>query len=131
VFTSDQTKPQLAVIDSSTNKIKTWVPLPDLGYGAASTPDSKFLLVSSKNNTVAVVDLASWKVVRTIPVPGAPQEIVISRNGKFAYVSCIPGKTPGQIAVINLSDWSTSNITAGVGADGLALSEDESVTAGK
>ena len=28
VFTADQTKPQLAVIDTATNKVKTWVPLP-------------------------------------------------------------------------------------------------------
>jgi YVTN family beta-propeller protein len=27
VFTSDVTKPQLAVIDTATNKIKTWIPL--------------------------------------------------------------------------------------------------------
>ena len=33
VFTSDQTKPQMAVIDTATNKIKTWVPLPAVGYG--------------------------------------------------------------------------------------------------
>src|SRR5579859_1199889 len=32
VFTSDQTKPQLAVIDAATNAVKTWVPLPGLGY---------------------------------------------------------------------------------------------------
>ena len=28
VFTADQTKPQLAVIDTATNKVKTWIPLP-------------------------------------------------------------------------------------------------------
>ncbi len=33
VFTSDQTKPQLAVIDTATNKISKWVPLPGIGYG--------------------------------------------------------------------------------------------------
>ena len=33
VFTADQTKPQLAVIDTATNKVKTWVPLPAMGMG--------------------------------------------------------------------------------------------------
>ncbi|MBV9296812.1 MAG: hypothetical protein JO145_14670, partial [Acidobacteriaceae bacterium] len=37
VFTSDQTKPRLAVIDTATNKVKAWVPLPGTGYGTAST----------------------------------------------------------------------------------------------
>ncbi len=35
LFTSDVTKPQLAVIDTATNKIKTWIPMPGLGYGSA------------------------------------------------------------------------------------------------
>ena len=38
VFSSDQTKPQLAVIDAATNTIKTWIPLPGLGYGASNHP---------------------------------------------------------------------------------------------
>ena len=37
VFTADQTKPQLAAIDTSTNKVKTWISLPAVGYGTAST----------------------------------------------------------------------------------------------
>ena len=37
VFTADQIKPQLAVIDTATNKIKSWVPLPEAGYGTSPT----------------------------------------------------------------------------------------------
>jgi DNA-binding beta-propeller fold protein YncE len=46
VFTADQTKPQLAVIDTSRDKLKTWVPLPALGYGTAPTRDGRWLLVA-------------------------------------------------------------------------------------
>src|SRR6266849_2224029 len=46
VFTSDVTKPQLAVIDTATNKIKTWVPLPGLGYGSATTSDGRWLILA-------------------------------------------------------------------------------------
>ena len=54
-FTSDQTKPQLAVIDTSTNKVKTWVPLPAPGYGTAATDDGQWLVVAmSTANQVAV-----------------------------------------------------------------------------
>ena len=31
VFTADQTKPQMAVIDTATNTVKTWIPLPSGG----------------------------------------------------------------------------------------------------
>jgi DNA-binding beta-propeller fold protein YncE len=36
VFTADQKKAQLAVIDTTTNKIKTWVPLPAVASGMAA-----------------------------------------------------------------------------------------------
>ncbi len=45
-FTADQTKPQLAVIDTATNKVKTWVPLPAPGYGTAPTRDGRWLVVA-------------------------------------------------------------------------------------
>src|SRR5262245_32904448 len=35
VFTADQTKPQLAVIDAASNKVKNWIELPGTGYGTA------------------------------------------------------------------------------------------------
>jgi DNA-binding beta-propeller fold protein YncE len=120
VFTSDQTKPQLAVIDTAANKIKAWVPLPSLGYGSASTGDGRWLLVATKGE-VAVVDLGTLTVARTIAVPGEPQEIIVSPDGKVAYVSCGRQKQNGQIAVIDLSQWKVQSlIDAGVGADGLA-----------
>jgi YVTN family beta-propeller protein len=45
VFTADQTKPQLAVIDTATNKVKTWVALAAFAYGTAATLDGRWLLL--------------------------------------------------------------------------------------
>ena len=45
VFTADKTKPQMAVIDTATNKVKTWIPLPAVGYGSTPTLDGRWLLV--------------------------------------------------------------------------------------
>lgn len=119
VFTSDQTKPQLAVIDTATNQVKTWVPLPGTGYGSASTNDGRWLLVAvPPTNQVSVIDLTSMKVVRNITVPSTPQEVLMRPDGKVAYVSC---NTSGQIAVIDLSKWNVQKlIDAGKLADGLA-----------
>ncbi len=119
VFTSDQTKPQLAVIDASTNKVKTWVPLPGLGYGTAATPDGHWLLVAvPSTNQVAVVDLGSMQVGRRIDVANSPQEILIRPDGKVAYVSCAAS---GKVAAIDLTQWTVQKlIDAGKFADGLA-----------
>jgi YVTN family beta-propeller protein len=153
VFTADQTKPQLAVIDTTTNKIKTWIALPAMGYGAAATIDGRWLLIATRaddsppasgtppqsdvapvQNNIALIDLATLKLARTIPVPGEPQEILVSPDGKSAYVSCwitmrdkpakperIVESEKGQIAVIDLANWKVKAlIDAGTGADGLA-----------
>jgi len=108
VFTADQTQPRLAVIDTSTNKVKTWVSLPATGYGTASTTDGRWLLVALPSiGKVAVVDLgtadlgtAELKVVRTIDVPKGPAEILMRPDGLVAYVSC---PASNQVAVIDLA----------------------------
>src|ERR1035441_519163 len=46
VFTADQTKPRLAVIDTATNAVRAWVVLPGVAYGTATTPDGKWLVVA-------------------------------------------------------------------------------------
>ena len=119
VFTSDQTKPQLAVIDTATNKVKAWVPLPGTGYGTASTQDGRWLLVAVPHeNKVAVVDLEALKVVRTVDVPSAPQEILVRPDNQVAYVSC---NVSHKVAAIDLTGWKVQKlIDAGKGADGLA-----------
>ena len=118
VFTSDQTKPQLAVIDAHRHTVKSWVELPGLGYGTAPTSDGRWLVVAVPTvNKEAIVDLKTLKVVRSIDVPKAPQEVLIRPDDKVAYVSC---DSSHQVAAINLADFSVTLIDAGKGTDGLA-----------
>ncbi len=119
VFTSDQTKNRLAVINAATEAVESWVDLPGLGYGTAPTPDGKWLVVAVPTvNKVAVVDLKALRVAHTIDVPKAPQAVVVRPDGKIAYVSC---DSSAKVAVIRTSDWQVDAlIDAGKGADGLA-----------
>jgi DNA-binding beta-propeller fold protein YncE len=122
VFTSDQSKPRLAVINTRTNKVEHWVDLPGFGYGTAPTPDGKWLVVAvPPANKVAVVDLHSLRVLHTIDVPKAPQETLVAPDGKMAYVSC---DSSAKIAAIRTADWQVDRlIDAGKGADGLAWAQ--------
>jgi DNA-binding beta-propeller fold protein YncE len=119
VFTSDVTKPRLAVIDTATQKVKTWVQLPSQGYGTAATPAGRWLLVCiPAKNQVAVVDLKTMQVVHIVDVGKAPQEIVLRPDAKVAFVSC---EDSNEVAVINLAEWKVEKlIAAGSRADGLA-----------
>jgi YVTN family beta-propeller protein len=117
VFTADQTKPQLAVIDTRSNTVKNWVPLDGLGYGTAPTSDGKYLVVAIPGaNQVAIVDISTLKVVHKVAVPATPQAVTIRPDNKFAYVSC---DHSSQVAAVNLADWSVQLIDAGKGTDGI------------
>jgi YVTN family beta-propeller protein len=115
-------QPRLAVIDTATNKVKAFVPLPSAGYGAAATPDGRWLIAAlPAANQVAAIDLKTMKVVRTVDVPRAPQEVLIAPDGRTAYVSC---DASGKVAAIGLSDWKVEKLVdAGKGVDGLAWAE--------
>jgi len=119
IFTSDQTKPQLAVIDAATDKIKTWVPLPGLSYGTAPTADGRWLIVVMPLiHEVGAINLRTMKMEHTIDLPVRPQEVLVAPNQRVAYVSCDMSR---KVAVINLSDWKVDKlIEAGAHADGLA-----------
>jgi len=119
VFTSDQTKPELDVIDTATNTVVKRVPMESTGYGSAATPDGRWLLVALNGvNKVAVVDLKTLTVARTVDVAATPQAVLVRPDGKFAYVSC---DRSGSVAEIDLSTWEvTKTLPVGKVADGLA-----------
>jgi YVTN family beta-propeller protein len=91
-----------------------------IGYGSAPTPDGRWLLVALPDqNKVAVIDLKTMQVARSIPVGGDyPQEVVIRPDGKSAYVSCMHSD---QVAEIDLATWKAKRmISTGKYADGMA-----------
>lgn len=123
VFTSDQTRPRLAVLDTATHTVRRWVPLPSPGYGSASTPDGRWLLVAlPASNQVAVIDLHTLRVAHVLDVCASPQEILIpSRLPDTAYVSCMAA---ASVAVLDLSGWKMQRtIAVGRDADGLAWAD--------
>ena len=90
-----------------------------IGYGSAPTPDGRWLLVALPDqNKVAVVDLQSMQVARTVSVAAYPQEVLVRPDGKSAYVSC---EHANQVAEIDTETWKvTRTIQTGKDADGLA-----------
>jgi YVTN family beta-propeller protein len=69
-------------------------------------------------NKVAVVDLKTLEVARTVDVSATPQAVVVRPDGKFAYVSC---DRSGSVAEIDLATWKvTRTIAVGKLADGMA-----------
>ncbi len=76
--------------------------LPGLGGQANSAPaglalsadESQAYVCLSRNNTLGVLDLASGKVLKQIPVGVAPYDVVLTPDGKQAFVSNWGGRHP-------------------------------------
>jgi YVTN family beta-propeller protein len=119
VFTSDQTKAELDVIDTATNTVAKRVPMASIGYGSASTPDGKWLLVALwTSNKVAVIDMKTLTEVHTVDVPASPQAMLVRPDGAEAFASC---DASGSVAVIDTGSWTVTRvIKVGPVADGLA-----------
>ena len=83
------------------------------------TPDGKLVFISMLNGPeVVVVDTASHRVVKRIPVGHGAAGILMDPDGKRVFVSCSPD---GYVAVIDLKTLAVAgHIDAGGNPDGLA-----------
>lgn len=83
------------------------------------TPDGRFVLVSSLNDThFAVYEARSRTLVRTLELGHATEGILVEPDGLRAYVACSPD---GDVAVVDLRTFAVvGRIAAGPEPDGMA-----------
>lgn len=118
VFTHDQDTPRIAVIDTTTNKIASWISLPATVYSSSPTADGRKLLASSPSGKIFVVDLASAQLEESFDIPAALGELLLTPDGKFAFVSC---PQAGTIEVLDMPGHKLLQpIKLTQGVDGLA-----------
>ncbi len=70
--------------------------------GAQPTPRSALLALSKRDQTLAIVDPATLKVVARVPVLEEPHEVIASSDGKTAYVSNYGGGRYHTLSVVDL-----------------------------
>src|SRR5277367_1955783 len=69
---------------------------------AQSTPSSALLALSKRDHTLAIIDLATLKVIAKAPVGNDPHEVIASSDGKTAYVSNYGSGAYHTLAVVDL-----------------------------
>ena len=89
-----------------------------------ASPDGKSLFVLCQDaGQIAVVDVASGKVAKTIACPAPPTGLVLCPEGKMLFVTC--AKPEGSVAVIDVATGEVKNtFEAGHSARGPVLSLD-------
>jgi YVTN family beta-propeller protein len=73
-----------------------------LACNAQSQPRQLLLALSKADHTLAIVDPATLKVLKRVPVGEDPHEVIAATDGKTAYVSIYGGGTLHEINVIDL-----------------------------
>jgi YVTN family beta-propeller protein len=90
----------------------------------AETPEGAIFVTNYGESSVSVVDAARWRVRATISVPASPHGIVLSPDGRWAYVACASG---GAVAALDTAGQSlawTLPLPDGAKPYSVALSHD-------
>jgi DNA-binding beta-propeller fold protein YncE len=69
---------------------------------AQTTPPTALLILAKRDQTLAIVDPVSLKVVARVPVGADPHEVIASADGKIAYVSDYGGGSLHTLSVVDL-----------------------------
>ena len=69
---------------------------------AQTTPPSALLILAKRDQTLAIVDPATLKVIAKVPVGADPHEVIASADGKTAYVSDYGGGSLHTLSVVDL-----------------------------
>src|SRR5277367_329294 len=69
---------------------------------AQGTPKEALLILAKRDQTLAIVDPATLKVLKRVPVGNDPHEVIASSDGKTAYASNYGGGAYNTLAVVDL-----------------------------
>lgn len=81
-----------------------------LGVGflhAEATPAKSLLVLAKTDNTLAIVDPVSRKVIARMPSGPDPHEVIASADGRFAYISNYGGGAYNTLTVVDLVEQKT------------------------
>lgn len=126
----------VALYDRRTGEL-SYVRLPEGAKGPVQlypTPDSKYAYVADQGyyfdqptgNAVYKIGLAAKGVVATIPAGSAPHGVVVSKDGRYAYVTNLLGN---DVSVIDtLQDKEIARIAVGKQPNGISVKSAEGGT---
>lgn len=124
LYVSESGSADIAVVEVDTSKVllRTKVP-PGPGRMAITPNGNTILVLNTITGQVTFISTLNQRVLGSIVVGANPTAVVISPDGKTAYVSC-RGEL-NHIAVIDIAKRGIlSNIKTGNGPTGLAISAD-------
>ena len=113
----------LSRINAKTGALVSRHPAGPFAYGAAFTPNGKYVFVTSKTwDAVSVLSTDDMRILGSVKTGDDPSLVAVSRDGKRVYVT---NRLSGTVSEINgLTFQVIATIKVGSEPDGVALSDD-------
>lgn len=115
----------VAVIDPATRKVLHRIAVGTVPIQLFATPDSTTLLVANQGTrkkpakTLSMIDLRSFKVIKTVETGAGAHGVVIDREGKYAYVT---NTYAGSLSVLDIGKRSVvATVPVGKGPNGVSV----------
>ena len=124
-FASLSQENAVAVIDPAGRKVAKKVPVGTVPIQVYATPDSRLLLVANQGSkkapgrTVSLIDLARLEVVKTLETGPGAHGVVVTTDGRSAFVTNTYGNTVSVIDVASLKVVAT--VPVGKGPNGVSV----------
>ncbi|MGJ7498570.1 cytochrome D1 domain-containing protein [Variovorax sp. RT4R15] len=125
-FVSLSEEKAVAVIDPATRTVTRKISVGTVPIQLSATPDSRTLLVANQGsrskpgNTVSMIDLQTFRLVKTVVAGSGAHGVAIDREGRLAYVTNTYADTLSVIDIKSLAVVST--VRVGKGPNGVSVS---------
>lgn len=124
-FVSLSEEKAIAVIDPATRKVTRKVNVGTVPIQLSATPDSRTLLVANQGsrskpgNTVSMIDLQTFKLIKTVVTGSGAHGVAIDREGRLAYITNTYADT---VSVIDIKSRAVvSTVRVGKGPNGVSV----------
>ena len=124
-FVSLSEENAVAIIDPATRKMTRKVAVGTVPIQLYATPDSRALLVANQGTrakpgkTVSVIDLESFKVVKTVETGAGAHGVAVDRDGRYAYIT---NTYANSVSVLDIKDRKVvATVRVGKGPNGISV----------
>lgn len=125
-FVSLSQENAVAVIDPATRKVIRKIVVKAVPIQLYATPDSRTLLVANQGTrkqpekTISLIDLQSFKVVKSIVTGAGAHGVVIDRDGRFAFVT---NTYANSVSVLDMTERRVAKtVSVGKAPNGISIS---------
>ena len=123
-------EPNISVIDPLSgfggSKLYTLIPLKSPGEDWVLTDDNKRLYVSMpEGNQVAVIDIATWKVIANIDAGATPTRVALQHDERYLWVGNDSDTTSGVTVIDTATNKVAAQLKTGLGHHEIAFTDDD------